>query len=457
MGCREGATRTASARRHHEGTSHSHPRPHRRCTVIAAALLASSAMAQSRGNARLSGKVVDDQGQPDRRRRSSQAQMTGQTDILSGKTDKKGEWRINGARQRRVEGRAVEGGSRDRRRRCIEVKADKAPPLNVTLEEGRRRKGRSDGGGQRGAADAPPSSRSAASSRRRARSTKICSRSIRRSTSSKGSSRGPTRPKTTFPQALAAPEGQSREGTRPNVELKLFQADLLMESGDKAGAKAILDGIDMTEVKDPYTYINQAINLINDKKGPEAVDLSDQADRAVPDRPTSCTTIAAAPTWPPTSSTRRGPISRSSSRSRRTRRKRPTRRRSSNRSRSSHGREASRRGRDAGAAGIRVRIQQRLLDQSAPDHVDQSLRRPPRDEAIDQPSSCPPEEQCRGAARSRPTSSTAVRAGGSSTPCGPIASTPSATNAHAGRTPNVCPGEATPTSATSPSSRTRGI
>jgi tetratricopeptide (TPR) repeat protein len=46
-----------------------------------------------------------------------------------------------------------------------------------------------------------------------------------------------------------------------------------MESGDKAGAKAILDAVDMKDVKDPYTYINQAINLINDKKGPEAVDL----------------------------------------------------------------------------------------------------------------------------------------------------------------------------------------
>jgi tetratricopeptide (TPR) repeat protein len=57
------------------------------------------------------------------------------------------------------------------------------------------------------------------------------------------------------------------------TELKMFHAELLMESGDKAGAKAILDSVDMTQVKDPYTYINQAIGLINDKKGQEAVDL----------------------------------------------------------------------------------------------------------------------------------------------------------------------------------------
>jgi len=57
------------------------------------------------------------------------------------------------------------------------------------------------------------------------------------------------------------------------TELKLFQAELLMESGDKAGANAILSAIDMKDVKDPYTFINQSINLINDKKGPEAVEL----------------------------------------------------------------------------------------------------------------------------------------------------------------------------------------
>ena len=60
---------------------------------IAAAILASSALAQSRGNARLNGKVVDEQGQPVADV-VVKAQMNGQTEILSGKTDKKGEFRI---------------------------------------------------------------------------------------------------------------------------------------------------------------------------------------------------------------------------------------------------------------------------------------------------------------------------------------------------------------------------
>jgi predicted Zn-dependent protease len=55
-----------------------------------------------------------------------------------------------------------------------------------------------------------------------------------------------------------------------NAELKVLQADLMMEAGDKAGGKAILDSIDMTQVKDPFPFINAAIVTINEGKGDEA-------------------------------------------------------------------------------------------------------------------------------------------------------------------------------------------
>src|SRR4029078_6155826 len=62
------------------------------------------------------------------------AQMTGQSDTLSGKTDKKGEGRINGAAngawQRQGSKESVEPATE-----MIEVKGDKAPPLNVTLKK----------------------------------------------------------------------------------------------------------------------------------------------------------------------------------------------------------------------------------------------------------------------------------------------------------------------------------
>ena len=58
-----------------------------------------------------------------------------------------------------------------------------------------------------------------------------------------------------------------------NVDFKLLQAELMMEAGDKDGAKAILTSIDMTKVKDPRALINVAINDINGGKAEEAIDL----------------------------------------------------------------------------------------------------------------------------------------------------------------------------------------
>jgi predicted Zn-dependent protease len=58
-----------------------------------------------------------------------------------------------------------------------------------------------------------------------------------------------------------------------NVDYQLLEAELLMESGDKAGAQKILESLDMTKVKDPRAFTNLAINYINDGKHAEAIDL----------------------------------------------------------------------------------------------------------------------------------------------------------------------------------------
>jgi len=58
-----------------------------------------------------------------------------------------------------------------------------------------------------------------------------------------------------------------------NTDYKLLEAELLMESGDKAGAQKILDAVDLTQVKDPRAFTNLAINHINEGKHAEAIDL----------------------------------------------------------------------------------------------------------------------------------------------------------------------------------------
>ncbi len=233
--------------------------------LFAAALLASSAIAQPRGNARLSGKVVDEQGQPLENVLVT-AQMTGQSDSLSGKTDKKGEWHINNAANGEWKVQVSKEGL-DTATEMVEVKGDKAPPLNVTLKK---------------AVDPMVAVNSKLQEAATlAQGGKIPeARKIYEDLLAKypqiyqleGFIARTYAAENNIPMAMQHLK-VNLEKEPNNVELKLFQAELLMESGDKAGAKAILDTVDMKEVKDPYTFINQAINLINDKKGAEAAEL----------------------------------------------------------------------------------------------------------------------------------------------------------------------------------------
>jgi predicted Zn-dependent protease len=238
------------------------------CAVIAlfAVAAASSALAQSRGSARLNGKVVDEAGQPVEGV-TVKAQMAGQTEIFSGKSDKKGEWRINGVSngEWKVE---LSKPELETTTEMVEVRGDRAPELKVTLKK----------------AAADPTAAINAELQRAAtiaQQGKIPeARQIYQELLVKY-------PQLTLLEGLIA-RTYAAENNIPsalehlkinlekdpnNVELKLFHAELLMESGDKAGATALLNSIDMSQVKDPYTYVNQAISLINDKKGQEAVDL----------------------------------------------------------------------------------------------------------------------------------------------------------------------------------------
>jgi tetratricopeptide (TPR) repeat protein len=58
-----------------------------------------------------------------------------------------------------------------------------------------------------------------------------------------------------------------------NAETKLLLAELLQTAGQKDEAKAILDTVDVTQAKDPFVFVNVAINYINDNKAPQAIEL----------------------------------------------------------------------------------------------------------------------------------------------------------------------------------------
>jgi thioredoxin-like negative regulator of GroEL len=70
-----------------------------------------------------------------------------------------------------------------------------------------------------------------------------------------------------------------------NVELKLLMASLLSQQGKTAEVQAVLDGIDMTKVTDPVVFLNQGINLINQGKAAEALPIFEKLVSAFPKNP----------------------------------------------------------------------------------------------------------------------------------------------------------------------------
>lgn len=231
-------------------------------TTVLAAVVAASAPAQSRGNARLSGKVVDEAGQPivDAMVRAT---MVGQTDPMSGKTDKKGEWRLNGLAEGQWQ---IEIGKEGLApfRDVLEIKNERPNPLNVTLKKPVDPTVEINAEIQRAAVIAQGGK--VADARKIYEDLLVKYPTVFQLE--------------TFIARAYAVEGQPAKALEhlkialekdPNdLESQLLHADLLMETGDKAGAKAILDSVDITQVKDPFPFMNAAIVMINDGKGAEA-------------------------------------------------------------------------------------------------------------------------------------------------------------------------------------------
>jgi predicted Zn-dependent protease len=235
--------------------------------AVAVFLAVSAARAQGGGNARLTGKVIDEQGQP-LADVQIKAQKVGDPVLVTGKSDKKGEWRLNGLGdgQWRIE---FTRDGLEPNLTTFEVKNDKVAPMNVTMTKP--------------VPKVDPTAEINAELQRAAglaQSGKIAdARKIYEDLLVK------------FPHVYQlhgfiarayAADGQAAKGIEHvkmvlekepnNVEMKLLHADLLMETGDKAEARKMLEGIDMKEVKDPFPFMNAAITMINEGKGAEAAE-----------------------------------------------------------------------------------------------------------------------------------------------------------------------------------------
>lgn len=246
-------------------------RSFRTAVILAIAVMAaSSAFAQTRGTSRISGKVIDEKGQP-LRDVIVKAQKTGTTEVIDGKSNDKGEfsirniaggeWRLEFSKEglQTQEGKVTVPDDGPSPGVTVTMVPPAPPAVDPTIainEEIKRAHAVGQSGDTAGA------------------------RAIYESLAEKYPTvyQFPFFIATTyaaeknFPKALEYIK-QAGEKDPASVDVKLLQSEILIELGQKAEARALLDSLDMTQVKDPYPFINSAITMINDGQAAEAVDL----------------------------------------------------------------------------------------------------------------------------------------------------------------------------------------
>lgn len=239
--------------------------------ALAAMAISTAASTQNRGDARIGGKVVDDQGKP-AQDVVVRARLEGQqTPPMQAKTNNKGEWAINGIAGGIWELEFTKEGFAPHRI-TLEVKPDQrisgiqvalvrpGPDPNVEIQAEVKR------------AAGLLQNKQIAEGRKVYESLLAkypdlhqLHEFIGRTYAAEGD----------YDKALEHMR-MALEKDPENVQVKVFIGDLLMEKGQKAEAQKMLESIDLTKVEDPAPFINLAIGKINDQKVDEAVALLDK-------------------------------------------------------------------------------------------------------------------------------------------------------------------------------------
>ena len=223
-------------------------------------LTAASAWAQSKGNAKINGKILDDQGKP-APGVVVRALKAGDQTAMEATTNDKGEWTIDkiAAGQWNIE---------FKKNAPVEMKLTKAVAVdpNAELQAAMQKAvALQKGGDQPGArkliediiAKYPAAYRLNAFVASTYEAEKNYDKAIEHQ------------------KIVVAKE--------PNdFDMKSYLAELYVLKGDKVEAQKILDSIDMTQVKDPTLFINAAITAINAGRADEAIATLDKVQKQFP-------------------------------------------------------------------------------------------------------------------------------------------------------------------------------
>ena len=244
-------------------------------TILLVLTMASGAAAQSRGSQRVSGKVLDEAGKPVVGAQVSAAKRGEvKPDVFTATTNDKGEYALNGLAAGDWVIEAKKDGVGAKEVAASLVEGERTKTVDITIPKP--------------AAAAPagpdPSVEIAAEDKRAVELAQAGKIPEARKVYEDLLVKYPTvyglhmRLATMYAAEKNFAKGIEEiklalEKEPENVDFKILQAELMMESGDKDGAKAILNTIDITKVKDPRALVNSPINDINTGKADEAVAL----------------------------------------------------------------------------------------------------------------------------------------------------------------------------------------
>lgn len=239
--------------------------------LIVALAVAASALAQSRGNLRISGRVLDEAGQPVAEAVVRAAKKgEAQPEVFTAKTNDKGEYSLNGLAAGEWVLEANKEGVGIKEASATLADGVRTTTVDITI-----------------AKPAPKVDRSVEINAEHQKAVALAqagkipeARKVYEDLLVK------------YPDiyqlhammaTMYAAEGNAAKGLEhlkialekepENVDFKVLQGELMMESGDKEGAQKVLESVDMTKVKEPRAFVNLAINHINSQKAPEAIDL----------------------------------------------------------------------------------------------------------------------------------------------------------------------------------------
>jgi thioredoxin-like negative regulator of GroEL len=249
--------------------------------LLVAFTLATPAWAQSRGQGHMAGVVRDEAGQAVEGVQVK-AVKAGEKDVFTDKTNKKGEWAINGVAGGQWNLDFSKDGYEPRKLAAPVDEFVHVPPMNIAIKKA--------------IVKVDPNAEIKSELQRAApllEARKYAdARAIYEALLQKypdiwqvepliaRTYAGENKPDEAIAHLQTALQHDSN-----NIEVRVLLASELSQQGKTAEAQKYLDGIDMSQIKDPVVFLNQGINLINQGKAADALPIFEKVVAAFPKDP----------------------------------------------------------------------------------------------------------------------------------------------------------------------------